>query len=287
MFARSLALATALVALPGAAQAESLSNRFIHALQRQLEEALPAKPDADAGPAAAGGPSVATGFSHCKGFFAQGVTPRIPAALKATRELCFDAFAVLHSGQTRTPVFVAEHLTRAQLRDAQDEERTDRFFADARLPRAERAELDDYRGSGYDRGHMAPAGDMPTAQAMAQSFSLANMVPQAPENNRGVWAKAVERATRQFVMRAGDDVFVVTGPVFTAQSPAIGPDKVRVPAYLYKLVYDASENRAWAYWVENSNSARMTPPISYPELVRRTGIEFLPGLHPADRIRGR
>ncbi len=54
---------------------------------------------------------------------------------------------------------------------------------------------------------MAPAGDMPTAQAMAQSFSLANMVPQASEHNRGVWAKSVEMATRNHVRRADGNVF--------------------------------------------------------------------------------
>jgi endonuclease G len=130
---------------------------------------------------------------------------------------------------------------------------------------------------------MAPAGDMPTAQAMAQSFSLANMVPQAPEHNRGVWAKSVEKATRQYAARASGDVFVVTGPVFVpgiAQSPSIGPGKVRVPSYLFKLVYDQDKNKAWAHWHANDNATLGTKPISYAELVKRTGIEFLPGVTP-------
>ena len=144
--------------------------------------------------------------------------------------------------------------------------------------------MQDYQGSGFDRGHLAPAADMPTAQAMAQSFSLANMVPQAPEHNRGVWARSVEMATRKYVARASGDVYVITGPVFApsiAQSPTIGPDRVRVPKYLFKLVYDQTKNKAWAHWQENDNAARASKPISYAELVKRTGIEFLPGVHPA------
>ena len=220
------------------------------------------------------------GFGSCPQFF-PGKPPLVSEESRlAVRELCFDAFAVLYSGVSKTPVFAVERLTRDQLADARDERRTGRFFADARLRSKERATLDDYRGSGFDRGHMAPAADMQTAQAMAQSFSLANMVPQSPENNRGAWAKSVEKATRKYVQRTGGPVYVFTGPVFPIEPQTIGPGHVWVPQYLYKLVYDSKANRAWAHWIENSDHARGAKPISYRELVSRTGIEFLPGKHP-------
>ncbi len=101
----------------------------------------------------------ATGFESCPQFFAQGAVPQVRNAQNVKpRALCFEAFAALHSGTTKTPVYVAERLNAKQVADAQDEERTNRFFADARLPRAERAELDDYKGSGYDRGHGTGGG---------------------------------------------------------------------------------------------------------------------------------
>ncbi len=219
-------------------------------------------------------------FSACPQFFANARPPPI-AARPTNRALCYDAFAILHSGESKTPVFVAQKLNHASVLDA-DEKRTNRFFADARLRSAERATLNDYKGSGYDRGHMAPAGDMPTAQAMAQSFSLANMVPQAPEHNRGVWARSVEQATRNYARHATGDVYVITGPVYVpsiAQSPAIGAGQVRVPRYLFKLVYDQNQNRAWAYWQENNDASRAARPISYAELVKRTGVDYLSSVH--------
>lgn len=222
-------------------------------------------------------------FSACRNFFVNGKPP-VVAPRPTNRALCYDAFAILHSGDSKTAVFVAEKLNRAAVADA-DEERTDRFFPDARLRSAERATLADYQGSGFDRGHLAPAGDMPTAQAMAQSFSLANMVPQAPKHNQGAWRTSVEAATKKYAGRASGDVYVITGPVFApsiAQSPGIGRGHVRVPRYLFKLVYDQDKNRAWAHWNLNDNATRPSPPISYGELVRRTGIEFLPGVNPAD-----
>ena len=188
------------------------------------------------------------------------------------RELCYEAFAALHCGATRTPVYVAQRLNRRTVEQA-DEKRADKFFADARLPSPERAELEDYKRSGYSRGHMAPAGDMSTPTAMAQSFSLANMVPQNIQHNGGAWAK-IEEDTRRYVLRAKGDVYVITGPVYTSSSPSIGANKVRVPTYLYKLVYDATTQRAWAHWQANREGERVGSPISYQELVKRTGIDF-------------
>jgi endonuclease G len=218
-------------------------------------------------------------FADCQQFFAKG-RPPVVAPSPTSRALCYDAFAILHSGQSKTPVYVAQKLNRKSVADA-DEKRSDKFFEDARLPAAERATLDDYRKSGWSRGHMAPAGDMPTPKAMAQSFSLANVVPQAGKHNGGVWASTVEQATRKYAARAGGDVFVITGPVYEPsiqQSPSIGPGQVRVPKYLFKLVYDESRQRAWAHWHLNDDATRGSRPISYAELVKRTGINFLPGV---------
>jgi endonuclease G len=213
-------------------------------------------------------------FKECAHFFAEGRSP-ILARQPLHRPLCFDSFAVLHSGQPKTPVFVAQRLNRQSIADASTQKRTDRFYADARLPRSERAELGDYKGSGYSRGHMAPAGDMPNPSAMAQSFSLANVVPQSERHNGGAWAK-VEQDTRQFAQRAAGNVYVITGPVYSQRSAAIGFGQVHVPDHIFKLVYDEAGRRAWAHWHANQDGERAGRPISYRELVRRTGIEFLP-----------
>ncbi|WP_442951965.1 DNA/RNA non-specific endonuclease [Orrella sp. JC864] len=222
---------------------------------------------------AASGPLAQTDFSQCRQFFPQGQPPAVPAA-PGLRELCFSSFAVLHSGQTKTPVFAATRLNRQMLARAPQVQRQDRFYAEARLPKAERAELADYRGSGYSRGHMAPAGDMHTDEAMAQSFSLANMVPQDQAHNAGAWNR-IEQDTRKYVMRAAGDVYVFTGPVYAGTPLAIGAG-VAVPSHLFKLVYDDTTGRSWVHWQANHASAQPGPPIGYAEFVRRTGLRLLP-----------
>lgn len=210
-------------------------------------------------------------FDQCRGFFFNKQPPKVDAKSK-TRALCFSEFAVLHSGESKTPVYVAQRLNR-EIVNAKVK-RTNKFFADARLPRSERAELDDYKDSGYDRGHMAPAGDMATDEGMAQCFSLANMVPQDPKNNQRTWNK-IEEATRKYIQRASGDVYVITGPVFDKTPKTIGNSKVWVPGHLFKLIHDPSAKKTFAYWVENSPDAKIEKPISYEELTQKVNMKLL------------
>lgn len=207
-------------------------------------------------------------FDKCKDLFP---AQQIPSSSQAGRDLCFDSFAIYYSPADKKPIYTVEKLSREQWL-APHPRRTNQFYEEARLPFAERALLSDYRGSGYDRGHNVPAGDMNNERSMAQSFSLANMMPQARQNNQGIWAKNVEEPTRQYVKRAAGEIYVFTGSI--GNSGSIGSGHVTIPSHLYKLVYDPSKNVAWAYWIENTNDANMTPPISYQELMEKTGIDF-------------
>ena len=219
-------------------------------------------------------------LAPCKEQFPGGVPLDIQGFAKERKAtgLCFDAFADVYSSQTKTPIVTVERLNRASIQEAQVEERTNRFFPDPRLKAGDRASLDDYRGSGYDRGHNAPAADQSSSRGMAQCFSLADMSPQSSKNNRGVWAK-VETDVRKYVLRARGDVFVYTGPLFL-DSPVvtIGSGRVWVPSHLFKLVYDETTHRSWAYILPNTDDARLSAPVTYESFVRRTGYQFLRGL---------
>ncbi|MBC2379808.1 DNA/RNA non-specific endonuclease [Pseudomonas sp. WS 5106] len=202
-------------------------------------------------------------------------TATVPANMKPLA-LCSDHFAVLYSQTSKTPLVVVERLNAAQLKDAKGEERTNQFYADPRIPKGGRAELSDYRAQHMDRGHQSPAADAPNANAMAQSFALSNMVPQDPTNNRKIWSK-VEADVRKFAVRAGGDVYVFTGPLFDTGYSTIGDNKVWVPTRLFKLVYDASSKRAWAYVLPNAET-RIQKPMDYDTFVKSTGLKLLGNL---------
>ena len=207
-------------------------------------------------------------FEDCKDLFPK---QQIPLSAQDGRDLCFDSFAIYYSPKDKKPIYTVEKLSRDQLL-APHPKRSNQFYEEARLPYSERSLLSDYRGSGYDRGHNAPAGDMSNERAMAQSFSLANMMPQARQNNQGIWAKNVEEPTRLYAKRAQGEIYVFTGS--TGKQGSIGKGQVTIPSHLFKLVYDPHKNTAWAYWIENANEAQMSPPITYSELVAKTGIDF-------------
>jgi endonuclease G len=164
------------------------------------------------------------------------------------------------------------------LKDAKGEERTNQFYADPRIPQNGRAELSDYRNQNppVDRGHQAPAADAPDHRAMAQSFALSNMVPQDPTNNRKIWSK-VEADVRKFAQRARGNVFVYTGPIFGTGHTYVGANHVWKPTHLFKLVYDETSGRAWAYLLPNEET-RLERPMDYAEFMAKTGMHLLDGL---------
>src|SRR3954471_8007548 len=113
---------------------------------------------------------------------------------------------------------------------------------------------------------------MPDGQAQQQSFSLANMVPQTPELNRGVWA-GIETAVRDLVLREGE-LYVVTGPAFQGQQiQSIGPGGVLVPSITWKAVYSPRAGGTGAYACTNTARPQC-------EVVAVTALSGMAGVDP-------
>jgi endonuclease G len=219
----------------------------------------------------------------CPAHYVDGRLPQIlnPKLASATRELCYGEFGVMHSSVTKTPLWSAEYLQADHVLAAQALSRENSFHAEPRLAPGQRAELADYARSGFDRGHMAPNGDMPDRESQHESFTLANMVPQDGDNNRHVWA-GIEGAVRKMAKKEGA-VYVITGPAFLgAKLRKVG--NVIVPSHLYKVVYSPRQQAGAAWFVENQPDA--TPQVlSIPELERLVGIDLLPSLTRAQKER--
>ena len=150
-------------------------------------------------------------LSQCSQSFYGGVYPEFtnPKLSNNTQALCMDGFAVMYSGVSRTPLWSAEYLDRKRLQQAKEIDREDSFHEESRLPKSMRAKLSDYSGSGYDRGHLAPNGNMANRSQQYDSFSLANIAPQSPRNNRYIW-RNIESATRYLTQQYGE-VYTITG----------------------------------------------------------------------------
>src|SRR5690606_18356069 len=107
--------------------------------------------------------------SACPEHYAGGNRPEIVSAplQSSAYELCSAGYGVVYSGIARAPIWSAEHLTPGRMKAAKEVGRDDQFQADKRLPQDVRNELADFKGSGYDRGHLAPSADMASPAADA------------------------------------------------------------------------------------------------------------------------
>ncbi len=230
-----------------------------------------------------GRPPASTGGA-CGEMFAFG-QPQ-PRTGERTTFLCRLGYATLHDDVRKVPLYSAEHLVARDL--ARSVTRTDDFQPDPDLPGGQRAELNDYAGSGYDRGHMAPAADATDTREMHQSFYLSNMVPQNRVMNEQIWA-GLEAATRACAKRSGE-LFVITGPIFEGRARTVGPDRVEVPDALFKIALDARSGAYRAFLMPNAALRRTTNfsryEVSIAEIERRSGLNFFPQGQLAEAQRG-
>ena len=157
--------------------------------------------------------------------------------------------------------------------------REDNFRPDPEIPTGS-ATLADYRNSGKDRGHLAPAADMAySLKTMDESFYMSNMSPQKPEFNRGIW-KDLEAQVRSFAITERD-VYIVTGPILpktkTSETITIGPSEVTVPEAYYKVVWDRTEPMKMIGFVlpnEGSSESLKSFAVSVDKVEELTGLDF-------------
>ena len=162
--------------------------------------------------------------------------------------------------------WVAYRLRRSDLLN-QVVPRKDQFREDPEAPEGHRVDKDDYVGTGYDRGHLAPAGAMRwSAAAMSDSFYMTNMAPQVGAGfNRGIW-RSLERRMRQWACERGT-LYIVTGPLYErpriermeSDTDGDGEDDngilVDVPTHFYKAALDPATMDVIAFVLENRKLA--------------------------------
>ena len=198
--------------------------------------------------------------------------------LKSSVYLCKTNYAIQYDTGTKTAVYVVEHVTKAAITGPA--KRKDDFRPDPAIPVAGQSQLEDYAGFPYDRGHLVPAGDNTQNDLiMSESFFLSNMVPQVPNNNRGIW-KQLESNVRDYV-RNFNDVYVTSGTIYDKGFTTIGPNKVGVPTRLFKVIVDTKTLKASGYIFPNQPlpvQDLQKYKVSIKDVETATGINFNPKL---------
>ena len=196
----------------------------------------------------------------------------------ANSTLNYKAITVYFNPVLRIPNCVAYELTNTMVAmcDAPGAEKRKNYQFNADRNVAASPGWSDYRGSGYSRGHMAPAMDMRwDRQVMSECFLMTNMCPQNEKLNNGAWRELEEKVHR-WAKRDGR-LMVLTGPIVEPAHASIGPKHdIAVPAAFYKVVYAPAQQRAIAFIYDNCQptGGLKRHAVAIDEVERRTGLDF-------------
>lgn len=190
-----------------------------------------------------------------------------------------DYFTLSYSEKHEQAEWVAYELKKSYIRNSNF--KRPYFIEDSKVKTGS-ADWRNYKKSGYDKGHLCPAGDMEFAiNAYNDTFFTSNISPQIHDFNGGIWNR-LEQKTRYWATKY-DGVYVITGGVLQPSLKTIGKEEVSVPNYFYKILLDNSngEYKMIAFLVPNikSNKPIYDFVVSVDRIEKMTGIDFFPKLN--------
>lgn len=207
------------------------------------------------------------------------VRMEIPAVSAGDRIIEYNGFTVCYDEPKRIPLWVAYEFTSDET-DGPVKRQGKYFYID-RGVRYWQADNSDYSGSGWSRGHMAPAGDFKwNEQSMWDTFSFTNVCPQDPEMNDGCW-QTLEKHVRRMANKYGK-VYVVTGPLTVEKPPRMGNNNVAIPYAFFKVLLTQKSGVYHSIGFIMQNNAQPQTlgesVVSVNEVERQSGLDFFTAL---------
>ncbi|HLP64048.1 DNA/RNA non-specific endonuclease [Flavobacterium sp.] len=198
-----------------------------------------------------------------------------------------EGYILSYSEENEQAEWVAYELKKSELNYNNNYFKRPFFIEDPKVSSAS-ADWKNYRRSGYDKGHLCPAGDRKYSKsAFDETFYTSNISPQLHDFNEGIWNR-LEQKVRYWAGKY-DGIYVVTGGVLDENLPTIGDEDVTVPNYFYKVLLDENDGdyKMIAFLVPHRDSDRPLYEfvVSVDEVEKRTGIDFFPKLNDADEVR--
>jgi endonuclease G len=209
------------------------------------------------------------------GTYAYAGFPRSKKRLKILKN---QGYVVGYSEKLRDPIWVAYRVF--DVKKLESGKRPSRFRVDSRT--RSKVSHDDYTGSGFDRGHMAPNYAIATrfgTEGQRETFLMSNIIPQTPKVNQQIW-RELEMWVAKRYGRYLEEVWVVTGPIFTPPIRRLSSG-VAIPSAYYKIIVDEKDGgvRALAFLIKADCSplTRLkTRLVSIDEIEKDTGLDFFP-----------
>lgn len=221
---------------------------------------------------------------NCPQFQAYGYpTTSNSKILRRAFYTCRIGYAGLYDPAERTPLWIAEHLTKSSFAKNAERDQLD-FIQDPDIPSGALPLPTDYQYSGYDKGHLAPAADFRSSQAaMNSTFQFSNAVPQTPESNRRIW-KQLEDATRMIAQRRGS-IYVITGPIYSKLPRMKLKGRVSIPDAIFKILIDPKSSSMTGFVIPNISKPGKdfrAYQLKVREIEKLTGLNFNSRLSRAD-----